>query len=326
MNGTMTSLFQRPASAFATSVILLFAISQTNNVNAFMMPSKSLRVIPVDISPCCSKSRYPKRVTLQMGLRSTFSHMRQSNIKKGMATNDSNQLFQRGFRLSRLIQRFRRSVTLLFAAALMFFGPSIVSPQNTPVAHASSTVVSKSQKAQQQLDKIIHKYVKENMFNDDKFDPFESAYRETISDSNTGEYPSLLSNTASSALGRKGLTAPTSGAASGKTDYEAEGKIIKAVMKTVDALHLKTGISKSVLNLVLVGVGVGGSVIGLCLGLMGFSNSQKAMTEKMAVERYGESVLSAQEVIVDDDDDDYETGDFDDDDDDDDVSICNGTF
>ena len=55
-------------------------------------------------------------------------------------------------------------------------------------------------------------------------------------------------------------------------------------------------------------------------GLMSFSYNQKAMTERMAVQRYGESVLDAEErkVTDDDDDDDDENGNGDDDDSDDD--------
>jgi len=57
-------------------------------------------------------------------------------------------------------------------------------------------------------------------------------------------------------------------------------------------------------------------------GLMSFSYNQKAMTERMAVQRYGESVLvldaEERKVTDDDDDDDDENGNGDDDDSDDD--------
>ena len=67
----------------------------------------------------------------------------------------------------------------------------------------------------------------------------------------------------------------------------------------------------------------GGPAVLVLAGLMSFSYNQKAMTERMAVQRYGESVLDAEELTAvddddDDDDDDYGDDEEEDDDDDDD--------
>jgi hypothetical protein len=62
------------------------------------------------------------------------------------------------------------------------------------------------------------------------------------------------------------------------------------------------------------GGGGGGPAVLVLAGWMSFSYNQKAMTERMAVQRYGESVLDAEELTAVDDDD---YGDDDDDDDDD---------
>ena len=301
----MKSIFQRAGAAL---LVLPLAIFQSP-MHAFTVPSRQpLKVSSNRISNSSQQNVY----NLQMGLRAPFStQKRQFNEIKRTKTH----LFQRVFGVRRFIQRFRRSMTILCTVSMIFFGTSVVLPQSQVVAHASTTILTKQKNLQRSLDRIIHEYIQENMFNDDEFDPLESAYRETMHDSITGEYPNLLSNTASSALGKKGITSPTSALSIGKNDLGAEGKIIKTVIKTVDSLHLKTGVPKAVLNFVLVGGGVCTSIIGLCLGLMGFSTSQRAMTEKLAIERYGESVLSAEEVVPEEDDDEYESGNFDDDDD-----------
>jgi len=95
----------------------------------------------------------------------------------------------------------------------------------------------------------------------------------------------------------------------------------------VDAIDERFGgkIPKSFIVPVLFLVGGGIPVVLALAALMSFSYNQKAMTERMAVERYGESVLDAEEVISkndddDDDDDDDDNGNDDDSDDEDEDS------
>lgn len=130
-----------------------------------------------------------------------------------------------------------------------------------------------------------------------------------------------MSSAAQSVLGKK-LPQPTRSASN-----SGDGQAIKFVLRLVDNIHDRLGgkVPKSFIVPALFLVGGGTPMILALAGLMSFSYNQKAMTERMAVQRYGESVLDAEErkVIDDDDDDDDDDdgkgkGDGDDSDDDDD--------
>ena len=239
----------------------------------------------------------------------------------------SNSLFPKSpqrFSFS-LLSKLKRTIAIFLTSTFLLLGPIQLNQQqqqlsmHPPAAHASSitataTPTTPKSKASASLDKIINEYVQENMFNDDLYDPVESTYRETIADSTTGAYPSQLSSAAQAVLGKK-LPQPTK-ATSG------DGQAIKFVLRLVDTIDEKFGgkIPKSFIVPVLFLIGGGIPTVLALAALMSFSYNQKAMTERMAVERYGESVLDAEEVIVKDDDDDDDDDDGKDDDGDDDDS------
>ncbi len=214
-----------------------------------------------------------------------------------------------------LMKKFRRTLSIFITSAFLLLGPihmndSKISVGNPPSAHASSITASSSS-SRQKLDAIVDNYVQTHMFNDDLYDPIESTYRETIADSTgASTYPSQLSSTTSSVLGKKALQLQQANAAVEK----GEGQAIKFVLRLVDTIHTKFGVPRPYIvpALFLVGFGIP-TVLVLAL-LMSFSINQKAMTERMAVERYGESVLDAEELKVNDDDDDdydYENDEYD---------------
>ena len=153
------------------------------------------------------------------------------------------------------------------------------------------------------------------MFDDDKFDPLESTYREIINDSTVGAYPNKLSSIASNL----GATQTTSTASETSQKATSNDGIMKAMLKLVNTLEDKYNIPRSILVpvLALLCFGIPSFIIGM--GALSFSFAQRGMTERMAIERYGESVLDAEEIPVEEDEDDdydYETGEYDDDDDD----------
>jgi hypothetical protein len=153
------------------------------------------------------------------------------------------------------------------------------------------------------------------MFQDDMYDPVESTYREIIHDASTQrQYSKTLTSILGSVLGKK--TVAESTRRSGVTS--SDGQAIKFLLKLVDAIQEKSGLSKSVIIPALFFVGGGIPVVMVLAGLMSFSYSQKAMTERMAIERYGESVLEAEELVVKDEDEDEEEDDEDEEEDDDD--------
>jgi hypothetical protein len=55
------------------------------------------------------------------------------------------------------------------------------------------------------LEKMVDRYVKSYMFDDDTYDPVESTYRETFQDITTGEYPATLTEIQTSILGKSAV-------------------------------------------------------------------------------------------------------------------------
>ena len=224
---------------------------------------------------------------------------------------DTNSLFRKrngqslASRLSiiALSKKLKRTLAIFFTSAMLLLGPISIKNNNLSlhphVAHASSTVVSHSK-----VEKIVEVYIQRHMFNDDEYDPLESTYRETILDAKSGEYPSKLSSAASEAFGKK-LSGPT---ASTSLNKRSEGTAIMKILRLVDTIQDKTGWSRGVIIPILFLVGCGIPIVLALGGLMSFSYNQKAMTERMAIERYGESVLDAEErvIIEDDEDDEYD--------------------
>jgi len=153
------------------------------------------------------------------------------------------------------------------------------------------------------------------MFNDDSYDPFESAYREAHYDQSGSPYPSIINEAATDILGRKEVAAQKG----------REGSVFDAVWTKLDSFadgaERRFGISKSLtLSSAFIAIFCAPVVV-LFLGAIAFGERQKEKTEKMAVERYGYGLndLSAAEKIGEDIEapDDDEEDDEDDDDDDD---------
>jgi len=192
-----------------------------------------------------------------------------------------------------------------------------VATASTKITTTTPLPSTKFNKAQQRLEKMVQTFILENMFNEEKYDPFESAYRETISDARTKSYPNQISQLTSSVLGKQTADAA---AASGNA-VQGENQILKLFLRLINTISERYNISKSIVVPMAFLVAVGVPFMVITSALMGFSISQRAMTERMAVERYGESVLDAEEVIEEEDEDDdydYDSGEYNDDDDDDD--------
>jgi len=100
--------------------------------------------------------------------------------------------------MKKVVFRVKHAVTILFTASMLFMGSVSL---RTQASHASSPHLTSNPteirlvsaeatvSPSNNLDKIIQKYVEDHMFDDEKFDPFESALREAHSDELTGENP-----------------------------------------------------------------------------------------------------------------------------------------
>jgi len=234
--------------------------------------------------------------------------------------------------LHKVIQRFKLAMAVFVTSFFLCLGPvhnlSLLGGgcnHRPPVAHASTLTAtvspaSGSPTTTSTMDKIVQQYVQRHMFQDDMYDPVESTYREIIHDATTQrQYSKSLTSTLGSILGKKTVAEST------RESTSSDGQVIKFLLKLVDTIQEKSGLSKSVIIPALFFVGGGIPVVMILAALMSFSYSQKAMTERMAIQRYGESVLEAEEMVVRDDDeenededDEDENGDDDNDEDDDD--------
>lgn len=101
--------------------------------------------------------------------------------------------------IQNVIMRIKQTITILVAASVLFLGSASI---RTAPSHASSAAVQSASVTQttrlvsstvssssEKLDKIIQKYVEDHMFDEEQFDPFESAYREAYGDQLSGSNP-----------------------------------------------------------------------------------------------------------------------------------------
>lgn len=205
-----------------------------------------------------------------------------------------------------VIQHSRKMAQILAASFIIYIGTGFSFHSITPRAHASSATQTYGHSSRMKdtfiLDRMVDKYVKRHMFQDDVYDSFESTYRELYTDAVTSKYPSALAETASIALGRNKDVQR----ALKVTNFDPE-KIFFDKMSTIqDKLLNRYGISKTVSRPILFMFGIAVPLFSLFFLATTFALNQKAMTERMAVKRYGESVLSAEEKPEDDDDDEEE--------------------
>ncbi len=179
---------------------------------------------------------------------------------------------------------------------------------------------------------MINEYVRDRLFADDTYDPVESAYREVYADYSVGgssggsevvgAYPTLLAETASSALGRKQdvssiVSSPSSrgvgsgSMAKGGTVGEQSGKndgITAVLIRTSDFLQRRLRVSASVSYYIIAASGI----LSLCVlpGTIGvlYQGIQRLQIDKSEMKMYGKiadmDATSKRESPDDDDDDD----------------------
>lgn len=308
-------------------LVSLIAFLLVSNVVSFTHPSQTTSRYATIGGNQVKSPIVGRETNLHMG----FFRCGRAGSSSSIRTETSNTLFGRKYSnvqrcqksmmsmIPSLIMKLRRSLSIMLTSALLLFGPMSNTPLlHRPTAHAST--LTASPQAQKTLDKLIDNYVQKHMFDDDKYDPLESTYREIVTDSSIGEYPNALSSIASN-LGATQTTS-SSGSSAEQTTANSDG-IMKMMLKFVNTLETKYNLPRSVLVPVIALLAFGVPSIIIFMGLMSFSYAQKGMTERMAIERYGESVLDAEELVVEEDEDDdydYESGEYEDDDDDDEVS------
>ena len=192
----------------------------------------------------------------------------------------------------------------------------------------SSSVVTKSSWVQtlnpfrtKSTNELIDKYVRDRLFADDEYDPVESAYREAYADSSssssessTGSYPTLLAETASTALGKKQdistllSSSKTTGgtSSSGGIDSAKKDGITAILIKSSDFLQRRLKVSASISYYIIAASGI----LSLCVlpGMIGvlYQGIQRLQIDKSEMKMYGKisDMDATRKRITDDDDDD----------------------
>ncbi len=166
---------------------------------------------------------------------------------------------------------------------------------------------------------MIDEYVRDRLFADDEYDPVESAYREAYADSTssaedaTGAYPTLLAETASTALGRKQdistllSSSKTSGGSVGSgLDAAKKDGITAILIKSSDFLQRRLKVSASVSYYMIAASGI----LSLCVlpGTIGvlYQGFQRLQIDKSEMKMYGKiaDMDATSKRVTDDDDDD----------------------
>jgi len=132
---------------------------------------------------------------------------------------------------------------------------------------------------------------------DDVFDPMESAYREVYDDIKTGEYPLILSSTATD-FSDKSMLGPSSPSV---TDDGLGQKMAILLNKGSSILEKRFGLSKETSLLGTIMLSIFSFIFAILYGVTYYSNSQRLVLNKGADKKYGDNNLNVEEEDDDDD-------------------------
>lgn len=220
-------------------------------------------------------------------------------------------------------RNIRRAMVVVWSAAIIWAASSNL---NIQPCHASTMAPSDAiqerilSATSPSLDKIVDRYVKKYMFDDDSYDPVESLYREAYQDATQGTYPRALKEVTSSILGQesgKGLVGMSE-----KSGENIFGSILSSALGLLQKRGLSEGAAITALAVSFVVAGPFAFLFGgMIIGGMSKRNMNKVMKK-----RYGDSysvdatIRTEEEVEApeDEDDDDEDEDDEGDDEDEDD--------
>ena len=165
---------------------VLFPSAYTSNRFPLSQPNKLMMWTPTHVKLSFH--------TKNKGSKLYASHFLslKNNKNKNIVTNSLTWIRKR-------VIRIKQVTCILFAASLLFLGSASI---HTSASHASSLATAKNSSPSTTLlvssttsslsdgvDKIIENYVEKHMFDDEQYDPFESAYREAYGDQISGKNP-----------------------------------------------------------------------------------------------------------------------------------------
>ena len=254
---------------------------------------------------------------------SSSSSSTKSVISSSTSSRSQTETTRRTFQS--MIRKIRRYVAVLLASlTLVLFssidsGSSSGSWRGVAPAHAASTATTASTTTStssstssstisttlrrlnpfrtRTADELIDSYVQRRLFVDDVYDPVESAYREVIADysagNNSGSYPTLLTEVATSVVGRDRAivtTSSSSATAMGSIDGSMVGRrdgITGIIMKFSDILQAKLRLSASASYIILATSGlVSVLFVPAMLGVL-YQSIQRMQIDKGEMKMYG---------------------------------------
>lgn len=187
-------------------------------------------------------------------------------------------------------------------------------------ASAAPLVESLLEKTSPSLDKIIDRYVKENMFNDDTYDPIESAYREAYDDAVKGTYPQALREVTGFGSSQASPTQTSTGETNPIVSFLSNIDIGALLTSLLTFLQNKLRLSESAAIMVLAAIFVvaGPSAFlftGMIVGGMSKRNINRVMKKRYGDTYTVDATMKTEESVEapddEDDEDDDDEGDED---------------
>ena len=315
---------------------------QLNNV-AITSSSTASRAQPLTFSECCggggssffSTQQHYRRcrrsiTSIEMKTKLSdinmdgTSHLPSSPTSLFPSPTSSHQPKVRQF-----LHRLRRKFTTLLASLAFFLSllcpahasstasASISYPTSAISSLTTTTTTSLMQRLNlfrtQSTNELIDNYVRSKLFDDDVYDPVESAYREAISDHSTsgsssigkkdagkvgggieGAYPTLLAETANAALGQQRSVSSVLSSSSSSTmlsknnrDSMKNDGLTSLLIQASDVLQSKLGVSASTSYSIVAAVGI----VGICvvpagLGVL-YQSIQRMQIDRSEMKMYG---------------------------------------
>ena len=197
-------------------------------------------------------------------------------------------------RVTKAVQKW--TITILAAALLRFATVGYSSPAHaTATATATTTPTTTIHRLwskpsiSSSLDEMVDRYVKDHMFDDDVYDPVESAYRETYHDITYGNYPTKLKDVTASVLGKNSAALMAMDGRESSGDTAGNNNKVIAVLARASQLLTKTfGVSETLAQVVLAVTVFAGSFFSFVAVFGGISFVLKQNLKRELKKRYGD--------------------------------------
>ena len=242
------------------------------------------------------------------GIPNDFTLMANVPIRSNLLRIQSGRFRERGqsffLRLkeirSRMILRMRTLLMVAFMVSVVW-GNTFSGLGKIPASHAASTPTAASPTFH---EKVVENYIKNHMFDDEKYDPVASTYREAHFDNTVGSHAIALQEITTSVIGESGKMV-------GRQAEKRVNPVSSLLMSLVSFLE-KRGLSQMSAILLLTAIVFSGAPVIFLVGSMAISMMFKRGINREMKARYGASytidatIKKEEDVEAPDDEDDEE--------------------